>query len=275
MSLLLRYPNQDALYSKIQVTPKDQNLRVPDDGYQYVQFRPDWEIYPDGATRHTEQDREPYPAIVNKAWGLITKYQDVEYESEDLPEKWQWLYWHLFRWSVDNQIPIGKKLGTYQRPGNERIFTHTTPKSLTWYYINFFEAHRFLTEAGSTESGRHDYVTDRNSLEPPFKLLMRPCILNIARVKKDWWSEWELEALDVLKDPPPLDWLVQQRHLLHWANEVHADRTVSNFPQAEACTDIPGLGTPMLFLSKGASIRIKKSGVRLMQPGQLYDPHGE
>lgn len=282
--MIARFGNRTAEYRQAitEARRKDINLTVPDDGYRYVQFKHDWEVM-DGATRQANTNvKYAFPAIVRRDWGLITQYQGVTYDYVSFPREWQFFLHELFRWSVDDKIPVGKIEYFYNKPNNFREFAYATPNSLTWYYVNMIEAHRAWTESASTEAGFCDFVTSRNLGAKPYEFLLRPTTGNIARVLRDMGSEWELEALDITKPPPPMAEVTGKNYLTHWATEITTNKlpdgryVVSNFPQCETVSeayDLPYRGTPYPFISMGGTIRIKKYGVRLLEAGKRYSPY--
>lgn len=274
--MLANFGGTDVRYSELR--RRDVGLRAPADG-QYVQIKHDWEVA--GTSRALGYDYA-FPAIVNKSWGLKTQYNGREYDYVPLPEAWQWFLWDLWKWSVDGLIPGGKIEYFYKKPRNERTFAYATPGTLTWYYVNMVEAHRAWTEAGSPEAGFRDYVTGRNPTAQPYQWLFRTTTGNLCKVIRTIGTLVEVEALDATKPPPPLEWLVTQPHLLHWATEVGPNQypngtfPVSNFPQAEVVSQMHGLpfmGTPIPFLSLGGSIILDKKATSPVENGDSYSPY--
>lgn len=260
---------------------KDINLKVPSSG-RFVQIKHDWEVIDPKTGKYYEPRSKGYkyafPAIVNKQWGLKTLYNGKEYTYVQLPIKWQFFLWDLWNWSVDNSIPKGKITGYYTTKNNTGTFATTTPKSMTYYYVNMIEKSRAFTDSWSPEVGGYDAVTERNVGSKPYEWLMRTTTGNLCEVEKVVGRNMYLKALDITKDPPTIDWISKHPQYLHWATEVGgiplSDKryTVSNFPQAEACLGFPA-GVPIPFMSLGGSIVLDKFAVKELRNGQSYSPY--
>lgn len=284
------YGNKEVPYKEVITIPPpnngefvrpDINLRVPNTG-RFVQIKHDWEIIDPKTGQYYEPRSKNYkyafPAIVNKQWGLKTFYEGREYAYVPLPVKWQFFLWDIWNWSTGYLLPKGEITGYYTPSSNSGIFANTTPKSLTYYYVNMVEKSRAFTDSWSPEVGGYDAVTGRNVGAKPYEWLMRTTTGNMCEVEKIVGRDIYLKALDITKDPPSLEWLINHPQYLHWATEVSGtplpDKryTVSNFPQAETCLGKPS-GVPIPFMSLGGSIVLDKFSVRELQNGQKYSPY--
>lgn len=283
-NIILDYINKKILYEnpteKI-FKRKDVNLKVPSSG-KFVQIKHDWEIIDPKTGKYYEPRSKGYkyafPAIVNKQWGLKTFYNGREYAYVELPVKWQWFFWDLWNWSTDYLLPKGEITGYYTTKTNSGNFAYTTPKSLTYYYVNMIEKSRAFTDSWSPEVGGYDAVTGRNVESRPYEWLMRTTTGNMCEVDKIVGRDIYLKALDITKDPPTVQWLIDHPQYLHWATEVGGtplpDKRypVSNFPQAETCAG-QVMGVPLPFISLGGTIVLDKFSVKELKNGQSYSPY--
>ena len=263
--------------------PKDEGLRVPSVG-RYVQILHDWVVY-DGVTRQIAQGNPlyPVPAVVNKNWGILTKYNDVVYDYVPMPDEWQWFLWDLFNWGSGYKLPIGRIESFYTKTTNSGIWANTTKGSLTSVYVTMIEKSRSHSDSYPPEVGARDVVTRRNLLNPRnYEWLCRPTTGQLGKIKADLGSEWELETLDITKPPPPVEGLAQ--HLFGWATEITTVKlpdsryVVSDYAFIDQALkvvnpDSPRTGTPIPFISKGGSIRIKKSVCGLLENGASWSPY--
>lgn len=262
-------------------TRPDINLFVPNVG-RFVQIKHDWEIINPKTGTYYEPRSKGYkyafPAIVNKQWGLKTFYGGREYSYVTLPVRWQFFLWDLWNWSTGYSLPKGEITGYYNTTSNTGTFAYTTPKSLTYYYVNVVEKSRAFTDSWSPEVGGYDAVTNRNLGAKPYEWLMRTTTGNLCEVEKVVGRDVYLKALDITKDPPSVEWIIQRPQYLHWATEVSGtplpDKryTVSNFPQAETCLGKPR-GVPIPFMSLGGTIILDKYAVKDLVNGQKYSPY--
>lgn len=274
---------EEVLISDIkQFKRKDINLKVPSAG-KFVQIKHDWEVT-DPKTGKNYDSRAKgfkysFPAIVNKQWGLKTLYNGKEYTYVSLPEKWQWFLWELWDWSTDYLLPRGEITSYYTTKTNTGTFANTTPKSLTYYYVNMVEKSRAFTDSWSPEVGGYDSVTERNVGAKPYEWLMRTTTGNLCEVEKIVGRNIYLKALDIMKDPPKLEWLISKPQYLHWCTQVGGvplpqkkGYVVSNFPQAETCLGQVA-GVPLPFMSLGGSVILDKFAVRELKNNQSYSPY--
>lgn len=261
MSALLRVKSGSQAAEYIQV-PRDKNagIVVPADG-KYIQLLPIWDVNPEWRIE------DPIPAIANKSdYGIISKYNGVEYDYVTLPPVWQRFLWDLWGWSIDYSAEIGEIEEYYQE--GHRLFAISTPRSHMFYYVNMIEAHRAWTDDRSVEGGAYDAVTGRNFGAKPYTWLARSCQLAVYKALKDEGSHWRVECLDVLKPPPKPSEI--PFYLMHWALEVstYPIRKYSPFPQAEIVTGIKNFSVPVPPLSLGGSMLIAKRSTRLLKAGE-------
>ena len=247
----------------------DENLRVPDVG-KFVQIK-HWDEF-------GRYNVNPYPEMINASMGLLL--QDLNgriYDYVEMPDSWQWFLWNFWDWASGYKLPRGKIESFYQRPGNFRTFAKTTAGSLTYVYVDMVEAHRAFTEAASPEAGARDVVTKRNLNNPkPYEWLFFPtggAMLKVLRVVGQYY---EVEALDVLKPPPSIEYVVSRPWLSFWCTQYGKYTGSTRFPQiknANAVHGLPPVGTPSPLMSKGGIIRIKKSSCHELQNGAAWTPY--
>jgi hypothetical protein len=270
-----------AEYRQAILTAKDVNLHVPDDGYTYVQTMHDFQIF---GRIVVATEKYAVPAIcgdVSRVWFDPSKGEVRAYDFVPLPEAWQYFMLNLWRWSMDDILPLGKWEGTYKNASNpDMIFDKYTDNSMLWYYDNMIQDARSHTDSDNVQGGFCDFVTGRNMGARPYAWLTKSTTGNILRVLRDLGTQYEVEAIDLSKDPPPVSELVQKPWLLHWATET-GKRTdgsfyVSRYPQARVICKANGwmeTGTPIPNTSLGGSYKILKRRVRLMKPNQSYSPY--
>lgn len=248
----------------------DENLVVPSVG-KFVQIKP-WnqlEGYLDNA--------KPYPEMFTPSRGLLLRDpQGREYSYVALPEAWQWFLWEFWKWASQGRLPVGKIERFYSRPSNYRTFAETTPGSLTYVYVDMVEAHRAFTEAGSPEAGSRDWVTERNLNAKDYEWLFNPTCNAMVKVIRTIGVYHEVEALDVLKPPPTIEWVAQRPWLYFWATQHDKYNGSTRFPQirnANAVHGLPPAGTPSPLLSLGGTIKILKSSCDPLTNGQSWTPY--
>lgn len=266
---------------------KDVNLIVPSvSGKKFVQIKHDWDVT--GGSR-AEGYKYSFPAVVNKAWGLLTKYQDGVYDYVEIPDIWAKFFWDLWDWASGYQLPKGKIESFYTTNTNTGIYAKATPGTLTWVYINMIEKSRSHTDSYAPEVGARDIITGRN-LENSrrWEWLFRPTTGQMGMVKADRGTYWELDALDILKPPPSISVIENSPWLYGWATEIspypispqpYQRWGVSNYPQIEvAFREHDNLknvkpGIPIPLLSKGGSILIKKTSCVELVAGSSWSPY--
>lgn len=256
---------------------KDDNLRVPDDGNQYVQILDDTAVL--GAPRQYTEDglsaSYPFPAVVNTKWGLITKHNDQVYDYVPVEDRWQrWMY-EFWDWSSGYMLPTGEKVGIHVNPKNPSIiYTDYTPGSLIALYAGMIMDAKSHTDSASPETGARDVVTGRNLSNPkPYEWLCRPTTGALLKVR-DNGSQWIADAIDLLAPCPNVD--ILPPHLYFWATQIHIDGNTSRYPDVKNALEIHGLppaGTPMPLFSLGGSFLIRKSACKPLVNGQEWSPY--
>ena len=266
---------------------KDVNLTVPDiPGKRFVMMLHDADVY--GFPRQLiDGFNRPVPAVVNKEWGLLTKYNDAVYDYVEMPDAWAQFLYDLWDWSTDYRLPRGRIERYYTKTTNTGTFAYATPGSLMEVYISMVEKSRSHTDSWSPEVGARDIVTGRNlGNSRRYEWLFRPCAGQMAMVRADRGSMWELEALDVLKPPPTISYVENRPWLYGWATEQstvglppkpYQKWVVSNYPQNEVAFRVHGWsekpGLPIPLMSKGGSILIKKNACVELTPGARWSPY--
>lgn len=270
-----------AEYKQTILTPKDTNLRVPDDGHTYVQTLHDFQIF---GKIVVATAKYAVPAIcgdVTRVWFDPAYGENRAYNYVMLSEKWQWFLFDMWKWSLDDILPLGKWEGTYKNASNpDMVFDKYTDNSMLWYYDNMIQDARSHTDSFNVQGGFCDFVTKRNMGARPYEWLTKSTTGNILRVVKDLGSVYEVEALDLSKTPPNILDIADKPWLLHWATETgkRVDNSfyVSRYPQARSICKNMGwveTGTPIPNTSLGGSYKILKRRVKLMKPGQSYSPY--
>ena len=248
----------------------DENLIVPSTG-KFVQLK-HWDELDKG------DNDDPFPEMFNPGCGLITKDPTGEvYDYVSLPDEWQWFLWNFWKWASQNRLPDGRIEEFYKRPGNFRTFARATPGSLTYVYVDMVEAHRAFTEAGSPEAGNRDVVTKRNmTAKKNYEWLYNPTGGAMVKVLRTIGSEYEIEALNTLLPPPPVEEIISKPWLYFWCTQWDKFKGATRFPQIKEANEVHGLppaGTPSPLLSLGGRIRIKKSSCDPLINGQSWSPY--
>lgn len=199
-----------------------------------------------------------------------------KYDYVEMPDEWQWFLWRFWDWASQHTLPRGKIESFYQRPNNDRTFARTTPGSLTYVYVDMVEAHRAFTEAGSPEAGSKDVVTGRNPGAKGYEWLFNPTGGAMVRVLRTLGIYYEIEALDVLKPPPSIEYVAARPWLYFWCTQYGKFSGSTRFPQiktANAVHGLPEAGTSSPLLSKGGRLRVLKSATVPLVNGQPWSPY--
>lgn len=247
----------------------DENLRVPDVG-QFVQIK-HWDEL-------GKINKNEFPEMINVSMGLLLRDPNGRaYDYVEMPDSWQWFLWSFWDWASAYKLPRGKIEEFYQRPNNPRTFAKTTPGSLSYVYVDMVEAHRAFTEAGSPEAGARDVVTNRNMSNPKaYQWLFFPTGGAMLKVVREVSKYYEVEALDVLKPPPSIEYVTSRPWLYFWCTQYGKYTGSTRFPQiknANAVHGLPPVGTPSLLMSKGGTFRILKTSCRILKNGATWTPY--
>jgi len=268
---------------------RDRNLVVPPG--RFAQVLHDFELPPEYKPR---QLTTGFPDPVNKPLpatcptdGIYngTKFGDT---GQPLSKEWQFWLFNFLKWQLDYRAPDGEVLYHYEErkpdvpvPPTPYTFVKCTENSVMQAYVNLVEDHRAFTDTNAPENGYTDYVTGRNlSANKPYKwkpLLMNGNIIKIVGEYKDWYI---FEALDFLKPPPTLEYIIERPWLYQWATEQTTVKlpdgrwVVSSFPQIKVICDalgFPRMGTAVPIGSLGGVNWVKKSRVRFVSG--MYSPY--
>lgn len=281
-------------YSAVSV--RDTLLRVPNDGGTYAFVLHDWQLpefeYKPRQLVNGYEQKKAMPST-RMLWG-----RDPEgriYDFATFSKEWQFWLLDLIKRTLPSEIPYGEKEYFFDvvygrvRIVKEHPYAHLkcTDGSLLQTYTNLVEDHRSFTDTNAPENGKTDWVTGRNlNANTPY---MVKCLMTTGNIVKILGSKndcYIIEALDLLKSPPPIDSILNKGWLIQWATEqtlvelppLNGKRrwTVSRYPQLKvACrfNNLPEIGTPFGVFSKGGTNLIKKSHVRIMKPDEVYSPY--
>ena len=275
---------------------RDVDLRVPDDGYRYVQTLHDFE-YNDG-DQYQNKPRQiawnaPYDIPAQNNEVLLKASNDlrvpIEYRGRTYDyvrtwPAWQWWMFELYRASVLGSIPIGSFISSFPDPNPKRpyIYSRYTEGSALWLYANLMEVARQWTDAEPIEEGFYDAVTGRNPGKPVYKYLCKTNLGNIHRIFGEDSIWWTVEAIDLLKSLSNIYDVLSKPWLIHWATNQGVDQLpngtykVSRFPQVNRVSELngyPDSGTPHPVLSWGGTIKVLKARTRILKGGQFYSPY--
>lgn len=249
----------------------DENLTVPNDGGRYVRLK-HWDELGRG------DNVDDYPEMITPGVGLLLRDPNgVAYDYVSLPDNWQWFLWNWWDYNSQYRLPRGRIEGFYTRPGNERTFARTTPGSLTNVYVDMVEAHRAFTEAGSPEGGFRDVVTGRNlEFKKNYQWLFNPTGGATVKVRRVLGAYYEVEALDVLKPPPTVEYLAARPWLYFWCTQYGKFTGSTRFPQIKNANEInalPPAGISAPFMSIGGTVRVLQKSCVPLQNGAEYSPY--
>lgn len=276
----------------------DENLVVPMDGGTYVQLKTDVQVL--GHPRQYDKesgaiDTYAYPAVVYADWGWETKFDYANYEERggivdwdiaarhmdrvydyvQLKSRWQWFFWEFLDEMSGRRLPRGRIEYFYTNPKNSGLFAYTTPGSLSDVYRSLIEKSRSHSDSYPPESGGTDYVLQRNiALDRPYEFLCRPTTGYVAKVKRVLGTKVELYAIDLLQPCPDPHNLPP--HLYFWATQVNINGSVTRYPQIKEAFKVHGwgpTGTPMPMFSVGGTVKVDKSAVEFLSPGQPWSPY--
>lgn len=278
--VILHSNEKSAEYSQY-IKPKDVGLRVPDDGFRYVQIKQDYEYF--GEPRHRAENIKSFdlPAIVNEIRRRDDQGRDYDYVT--LTDEWQWFMYSLWAWSVDNILPKGAWEDKYTNASNpSMVFDKYTQGSMLWYYAEMIQDARSHTDSESPEGGFRDVVTGRNPAARNYSWLTKTTTGNLLRVVGEDSTWWIVDTLNLTKPPPSIYDVQDKPWLIHWATTMslnqYADKTwgVHRYPQAYVCCRYRGYadtGTPIPMVGKGGQYRILKARCKSVAAGAIYSPY--
>jgi hypothetical protein len=247
---------------------KDTNLTVSANG-KYVQIRFDV----------ISVIGDPIPAVVNKGFGLLTKDPNgVVYDYVPLEDRWQWWMYEFCDWQTGRMFPKGEFVEFYTLPKNsiDVIYSRYTPGSLLSLYAERIKDAKSHSDSYSPETGGRDVVTRRNLFSPrPYEWLCRPTLGALLKVVGEFGIYWRIEAIDLLKPCPDVDFL--PAHHYFWATQIEGNGNVTRYPDVKnelEAYGIPPAGTAYPLFSLGGSFLIPKSiCTPPLVPGQAWSPY--
>lgn len=258
----------------------DENLRVPTEG-RFVALK-HWDQFEGKGDNKNE-----FPEMFNASMGLeLRESRDGVFNPEgdrytyvELEAHWQKFLWDVFEWSAQSRLPKGEITGYYKKPfpNDKRTFAHTTPGSQTYVYVNMVEAHRAFTEAASPEAGARDVMTKRNMNNPrDYEWLCFPTGGNMLKVKKEVGTYYEIEAIDLLKPPPSIQFIADRPWLRFWCTQWGKYSGSTRFPQIKNANEVNGLppaGIASPLFSKGGVFRVLKKSCIELKNGASWSPY--
>ena len=270
--------------------PFDVKLTVPDDGFRYIQTLHDDQFV--GGPRQLLNGWADYeiPAMMNEVYlkgpddpSIPLKYRNKTYDYVDMPVRWQWFLFDLWRAYVPGPIPDGKYEGSHPDPlKRPRVirFDHYTSGSAKWIYEYMIEISRSNTDDRPPEKGWRDDVLQRYMTAPgPYSWLFKTMTGNIHRVIRKQGKYLICEAIDIRKPCPSIESLKGQHHLIHFATNQGTEKftngryKVSRFPAVNAACRIhgyPDSGTPVPVLSWNGEVGILEERTVELLPGQPF-----
>lgn len=256
----------------------DENLRVPDSGlFAQLKFWNEFEGKGDNVNEFPQMFNDSMGLELRESQNGIFNPQGKRYTYVEMPDDWQWFMWEFWDWASQYRLPRGEITGYYKKPGNFRTFAHTTPGSLTYVYVDMVEAHRAFTEAGSPEAGSRDVVTKRNMNNPrAYEWLCYPTGGAMVKVLRTVGIYYEIEALDLLKPPPSIEYVITRPWLYFWCTQWGKYTGSTRFPQIKNANEVHGLppaGIPSPLLSKGGVFRVLKKSCHPLTNSSAWSPY--
>ena len=264
-------------------TAKDTNLSIPAEG-RFGRVLHDFELAEfDFKPRQLVAGYKKIPVPSTRMlWG---RHNDRIYDFAPFSREWQFWLLDLLDYTTDRRLPRGEVEYYYTVEYGKEIrgakmpysFVKYTDGSLLWAYSNLIADHRSFTDTQAPENNRADYVTERNVGQKPYSWKCLATTGNIVKILGTWNEYYIIEALDLLKPPPPVEEVPSW--LIHWATEqgltqVGERWTVARYPQVKVVCRLNGMeesGTPFPLASMGGTNLIKKSHVRIMSG--RYSPY--
>ena len=274
---------------------KDTGLHVPADG-NFYQVLHDWQLAGSGGLPRQRQGGYEQP---NKAmpstrmmWGQ--RPYDFMFMSRD----WQVWLLDLLNWASNEKLPRGTFEYYYTRKdemqNGEMTITSQplvssrikyTDGSLLSVYEDLISNHRAFTDGHAPESGFADYVTGRNLNANPYQWKSLQTTGNIVNVLGVWQTNpkyYVIEALDLTKPPPSVNWILANRPwLVAWATEQTVVKLadgrwqVSKFPQMKIAQRIwryPECGVPIPIIGNGTNLMLR-TDLKEVENGSEYSPY--
>ena len=287
MKLIAQFGDRQAEYAT-KFLPRDVNLTVPAEG-RYGRVLHDWEL-PEFEYKPRQLAVPKYQKVAvpstRMLWG---RHGGRIYDFVSFSREWQEWLLKLLDHTTDYRLPRGtvEHYMTYDEFNNEirgaktpHSFVKYTDGSLMQAYSSLVADHRSFTDTQAPENNRADYVTERNLTRPPYSWKCLTTSGNIVKILGVWGEHYVIEALDLLKPPPPVEEVHDKPWLIHWATEQGLTEvglrrwTVARYPQIKVACRENGMeesGTPFPLASMGGTNLIKKVHVRI-ETGR-YSPY--
>lgn len=288
MKLSAHFPGLDeAFTAEAPPSPlvKDVNLRVP--AAEYGEF---FQILDDNAILGGARDVgavEDIPAIVNKEWGLVTRYpgfDGVEYQYVVLSDEWLWTMYRALEWGSSYMLSKGKIIKYEDKFDNGGKFPIVDRiDSMLWVWTETIMKGKSHTDSDNAEYGARDPITKRNMTARNLAYLLRPMTGKLCRRLETRGAYWGYEVLNVLQPPPSFYSIVERPWLWEWGVTITKKQLpngryiTDDFPQiAEAFKrmGLPRTGTPYLSMGKGNVVWILKSSCTpILEPGSRWSSY--
>lgn len=270
------------------IVVRDVNLKVPGSEHgQFVQILDDTAVL--GAPRQIVNnmvEKFDFPAVVNKKWGLRTRYPGyfgTEYDYVTLPTDFCFLKYELTRYASSYRLPRGNISGYYKTNDEGLHVMIDSVASSWWVWTELIVDGKSHTDGPNVEQwGRCDPVTGRNMGAQNFAWLMRPFTGALIRIVEDRGNKWGYEVLDVTKSAPSLDYVLDRPWLYCWGvtqtrtkiGQRYATDDYPQIAQAFRAIGLPRTGTPILNMGKGNVSWIDKSACSpILEPGSSWSPY--
>lgn len=274
--------NIEVTIQRRQFRVKDIDLRVPEFG-RFGVVKHDYQL--------AEYDFKPRQLALSVRYALPQNrktrpmFNNAVYDYVRVPEAHQWFLWDLFRFALEDRIPVGKiEAETYVKiiKGFPTTFNTYTEGSLTEAYGNMIERSRDFTDGQAVEDGFADYPTGRHIGKPPWQWR---CIThggNLVKILREWNGYYVIEAINLNAPPPKVEDVFYKPWLIQWATEITTNQladkrwVVSRFPQIrEACrkNGLPEMGTPFPLWSLNGENMIAKDYVIPVANGAKFSPY--
>ena len=268
---------------------KDRNLHVPDSG-SYSTVLPDWQM----RKFNFEPRQRRWPSV--PATRMMEGLKPGDFMPMNKAAQY-WLY-ELLAWAANYQLPDGEIEYYYTQEfhGPEVRTTKDNPVarvkctygSLKWVWEDLVCDHRAFTDGHAPDSspGHADYILGRNLNGTPFDWKSLITTGNIVKTLGAWSQNpqyMEIEALDMTKPLPSVEWIAQNKpHLIAWATQQTNVKLpdgrwqVSKFPQLKlACREhgLPEAGTPFPVIGINGRNRILKEYIAPVKNGEAYSQY--
>jgi len=215
-------------------------ITVPDDGYEYIRVLHDWE--------HREWDGKPRTKTATPEIVSLYKHEFI-----DLTEPWQRRWFAAIEWASNGTMTSGQLKTAWSDVTAER---------------------KALTDMHGLRHKRTDYILGL-FLSSTKKIAQRTATFggSLLRLRSAYGSEYQVDALNVLQPPPPLEELVEQPYYMNWLTEIVnvklPDKTykASRWPQLKHWGR---WGVPYFIISRDGKKSILKKRATIVEPGSTF-----